>query len=177
MANTFAGVRLPEKRDVLGRVIPQSTGQRVAGLNFGPESHDPLNVEMDRLSFALPRPKMSLMGVKLNPVQYEKLLELRGQVVKDPKTGLTMQGALQQMVSSPMYQQLPKLAKIEMWRRTISPYDTLAGATMVQQDHELARQVIQENTFNKMIVRGYSQQQINQQTSDFFKQLGLQPQQ
>jgi hypothetical protein len=175
MSQTFAGTRLPQKRDFLGRVIHESTGQKVAGLNFGPESADPLNQELDRLSFNANTPPMSYMGVKLNPVQYERLLELRGQVVKDPKSGLTMEQSLRQLIASPVYGQLPKLAKIEQFRRIMEPYGRLAGAQLMREDKDLMRQALSENVYNKMVIRGYSQQQIDEQTQEFARQLGLSP--
>jgi hypothetical protein len=177
LKQSFGSAKLPIKRDpLLGRPVPIESGQRLFGLKAGPGASDvdsPLLAELERLSFDIGKPSHSLYGVRLNSAQYSRFLELRGQVVTDPRTGMTLEGALKAVIGLPEYKALPRAGKVQAIRDVMNGYSQQASIRLIQEDHELARQIGTKQVFDQGLLTGASQGEIDRQTEELFKQLGL----
>jgi hypothetical protein len=176
LRNSFGAPKLPIKRDALGDPVPVESGDRLIGLKAGPgpsDIDDPLHAEMERLSFDLGRPTRSFHGVRLNSAQFSRYLELRGQVVRKPSTGMTMKEALDALIKLPEYQALPRAGKVQAIRDEMSGYSDLAGMELVREDHDLARRVAANQVWDQGLLQGLSDGTVDQQTQELFQQLGL----
>lgn len=116
---------LPVRRDWLGRERTFDLSERIPGspVAVSRRSDDPLDLELSRLAFDFRMPRRRLEGVELTAQQYSRLLELQGQLVRDPATGLNMEDALRQLVTSAEYQDLlTDEAKLSRVKKLASRY-------------------------------------------------------
>lgn len=177
MRQSIGAPRLPVKRDgILGRPVPVESGDRLFGIKSGPgasDIDDPVGAEMERLSFDIGKPSRSFHGVRLTSAQYNRFLELRGQVVTKASTGLTLEGALGALIKLPEYQALPRAGKVQAIRDETRGYTEAASSKLVQEDPELARKVARNQVWDKALLEGTSQADADSQTAELFKALGL----
>ncbi|SKB49815.1 hypothetical protein [Sphingopyxis flava] len=167
---------LPIKRDFLGRPIKQTETERLIGLKGGIqawEGDDPLNAEMAKLSLSTAKPAWTQDGVTLNPTQYSRFLEIRGQETVDPATGLTMQQALEQLIQIDGYDELPRAAKIEAWREVIHGYTALAKGQMVDEFPELGREWLKTHIWAEAAKQGWQPEQRDRELAKLKAALGL----
>lgn len=169
--------RLPVKRDpILGRPVPVESGERLVGMKVGPgasDLDDPLLAELDRLSFDMPAAKRTQEGVKLNSAEFSRWLELRGQVVRNEDTGLTLEETLSELIKLPEYQQLPRAARIEAMRTEMQGFSKLATAALVEENPEFAVKVLRQEVTDEQRLLGGTRADIDKQTEEFGRQLGL----
>jgi hypothetical protein len=177
LKQSFGSATLPVKRDgLLGRPVPVESGDRLFGFKAGPgpsDVDDPLFSELERLSFDIGKPSRSFHGVKLNSSQYNRLLELRGQVVTKDSTGLTLEGALRELIKLPEYKALPRAGKVQAIRDEMRGYTEKASSQLVAEDHDLARHVAANQVWDKALLEGTDNGEVDRQTQELFQQLGL----
>jgi hypothetical protein len=177
-ASAGAGT-LPEKRDtLLGRPMPLESGERLFGAKVGPgadDSDQPLLAELERLSFDIPSAGRTQQGVRLNSVQFNRWLELRGQTVRNPRTGLTLEGGLSALIEMPEYQELPRVGKVQAIRDVMNGYSQQATEALFDEDKDFATKALRRQVYDKMRLTGTPQPEIDEQTRKFAEQLGLTP--
>ncbi|WP_109798676.1 hypothetical protein [Novosphingobium meiothermophilum] len=149
---------LPLKRDLVGRPIPQSGLQRLAGIKGdvlpNPEE-DPLAAEMESLSMRKPTAGRTQKGVKLTAQQFSRFLEIRGREVRDPSTGKTMEEALNELVRLPEYQALPKAARIREIQNVVDGYTGLAVEAFTDEDKSFALARLRVEVFDVGELQGW----------------------
>lgn len=149
---------LPPKRDgLLGRPMTLSGPGRLLGIKGGPgadETEDPLLVELERLSFDLPRPRRSQMGVRLSAPQFSRWLELKGQIVRNEETGLTLEETLTELIQLPEYQNANRNMRVEMIRLEVEGFSRLATDSLIQEDDAFAFAALREEVFQAQSLQG-----------------------
>ena len=149
---------LPPKRDgLLGRPMTLSGPGRLLGIKGGPgadEADDPLLVELERLSFDLPRPRRSQMGVRLSAPQFSRWLELKGQIVRNEETGLTLEETLTELIQLPEYQNANRNMRVEMIRVEMEGFSRLATDSLIQEDDAFAFAALREEVFQAQSLQG-----------------------
>ena len=168
--------QLPIKRDFLGRPLRLTEQERITGLKGGIqpwEGDDPLNAEMAKLSLTTAKPAWTQDGVTLTPTQYSRLLEIRGQEVVDPATGMTMQQALDTLIQMEGYDELPRPAKVEAWREVISGYTALAKGPMVDEFPELGREWLKTKVWGDAAREGWQPDRRDRELQKLKADLGL----
>jgi hypothetical protein len=177
LKQSFGSATLPVKRDgLLGRPVPVESGDRLFGLKAGPgpsDASDPLLAELERLSFDIGKPSRSFHGVKLTSAQYNRFLELRGQVVQSPSTGLNLESGLREMIKLPEYQVLPRPGRIQAMRDMIEQYRKPAEIQLLQENPDLGRHVAANQAWDKAVLTSTDSGEADRQTQELFKQLGL----
>ncbi len=172
---------LPERRDpLLGRPVPLDGLDRLVGIRGGPgvnPSEDPLAAEIERLSFKLPGSRRTIEGVQLTAKQYSRYLELKGQVVKNPRTGLTLEQTLEKLIELPEYQRLPDAGRVDAVRREMEGYSRLATDQLIREDKDFARAALRQEVFDKGKLQGFSPGQSTAEYTRLGQQLGLIPSQ
>lgn len=176
MAASMGASRLPVKRDqLLGRPLPVGQWDRLIGIQAGSQPNDKLRKEMEALSFDLPTVPRTVEGVRLNATQYSRLLELRGQVVEHPETGMKMEDTLRQLIAAPAYQQMNRAARVDIIRAAMDGYSKAATDQLLREDHKFAHDVLQQETWKALELKGASRDQKVAETARLAQQLGLQP--
>jgi hypothetical protein len=182
--NTLGAPTLPVKRDpILGEPIELLPLDRLLGYKAGPQSDDPLRQELERLSFDLPQPSRTIRrvagdnAVKLDGEQFQRWLQLRGNVTQNPRTGATLEQTLRNVINLPQYQRLNRTARVDVIRRAMEGYGMLATEHLAHEDKGFAYKLLRANTWNRMELQGATNQQKDAETQRLARQLGLQPQQ
>lgn len=179
LKSTLGADQLPIRRDFLGREVHMSGMGRIAGIRGDVmpfDGDDPVMAEMERLSFREPAGARRQKGVKLNASQFSRFLQLRGQEVRDPHTGLTMEEALNQLVQMPEFQSLPKAAKVAEIRKTTRGYSDLAAEALTTEDQSYAYARLRAEVFELSAMEGWEPERRDTELTRFAEQLGLQPQ-
>lgn len=171
---------LPQRRDpLLGRPVPLDGLDRLIGLRGGPsasEADDPLQAELERLSFSVPGSQRSIEGVKLTAAQYSRFLELKGQVSVNPKTGLTLDQTLEALIGLPAYRELPDRGRIEAIRDEMKDFTRLASMLLLREDRGLAYKVLRQETYDRLnVLPGFTPKAADAETARLAKELGLAP--
>lgn len=177
---SLGGGTLPERRDpLLGRPVPLDGLTRIIGVRGGPGADavdDPVGAEMERLSFQVPASKKKLEGVSLTAQQFSRFLELKGQVMKKPETGLTLEQSLAALIRNPDYQQLNDRQRVMAVREEMKGYARLATDQLLKEDKDFAYKALQQEVFDDVLNKqGGTSADANQQLQQFAKQLGLGP--
>lgn len=177
LRSTIGADALPVKRDTLGRPVQSSGMNRLAGMRadvMPADAEDPVMAEFERLSMREPASQRRQKGVKLNATQFSRFLELRGQVVRDPTTGLTMEEALNTLVQMPDYKALPKAARIAEIRKVTRGYNTLAAEALTNEDKSYALARLRVELFEQAALQGWDPDRRDTELTRFAQQLGLQ---
>lgn len=177
LRSTLGADGLPVKRDTLGRPVQASGMNRLAGLRgdvMPADAEDPVMAEFERLSMREPGSARRQKGVKLNASQFSRFLELRGQVVRDPTTGLTMEEALNTLVQLPDYKALPKAARIAEVRKVTRGYNSLAAEALTNEDQSYAMARLRVELFEQAALEGWDPAKRDTELTRFAQQLGLQ---
>lgn len=170
---------LPTKRDyLLGRPQPVEGLNRLVGVRIAPGDrgdNDPLRDELEDLSFDLPSAKRTIEGVRLNAAQFSRYLELKGQIVRKPETGLTLEETLQMLIGLPEYKQLNRAGRVQAMREELDGFSRLATIQLIREDKKFARDVLEKETWDALEIRGASREQKIAETQKLAEQLGLTP--
>lgn len=168
--------KLPPKRDIVGRPS-EGYDMAAAGLRggFRPDPNtDPLGAELEALSFRRPSADRKQKGVPLTTAQFSRFLELRGQVVRDPRTGLTMEEALNTLVRMPEYQALPsKAARIKEIQKVMDGYTPLAVEALTSEDKKYALARLRVEVYDQGELQGWDRPQKDAALQQFAKELGI----
>lgn len=97
-------------------------------------SHDPVNLEMDRLGYAPAAPEKKIRGVQLAPEQYDEYQMLSGRLAKSQLDGL---------VNSEGWQAIPDFAQKELYERTVRDARQTAAGLMQMRHPDLIHQGVQ----------------------------------
>ena len=164
---------LPVQRDqLLGRPVERSLGAQISGVNAGPGSDDPLIHELARLSFNIQPLSSKLKGVQLNSTQFNRLLELRGQVVTAGGSG-TMEDTLRQVVADPQYARATDQQKLEVIHRVMEPYTAAAKQALQQEDPELAFGVFRQAYRDQYARQGLSRDDADREAEQQARFFGM----
>jgi hypothetical protein len=173
---TLGSNSLPVKRDALGRPIEPTTGQRLGGFPLDVQSGDKLDEVLESLSFDIGRPSRTVAGVTLNTTQYSRFLELRGQVVKDPGSGQTMDAALRDLIALPGFQRAPDALKVQALRETMRGYTRLATDALLREDKGFAFKALKSETYDRLELEGRTTRtEKDAETLRLAQELGLTP--
>jgi hypothetical protein len=168
---------LPVKRDyLLGRPTPVETGERLIGVKSGPGASpidEPLLAELERLSFDIPAAKRTVLGVKLTSPQFNRWLELKGQLVRKDSTGFTLEESLNQLIQLPEYQALPRAGKVQAIRDEMDGYSKLATQELLREDHDFANKAVRAQTFDALTLQGASRGEMDAESLKFARELGI----
>ena len=180
MKSSIGGVTLPVRRDaLLGRPVPLDGLTRIIGVKGGPgadASEDPLGAEVERLSFQIPAAPKKLNGVRLTSEQFSRYLELKGQVVKDPETGMTLEGTLDALVAAPGYKQLTDRQKVTAMRESMDGFARLAKNQLLQEDKGFAYASLRKEIYDQVLNKdGGTRADADGKLGTLAQQLGLQP--
>ncbi|MDF7775801.1 hypothetical protein P1X14_11135 [Sphingomonas sp. AOB5] len=179
LKGSFGADTLPLRRDgLLGRPIPLDGLDRLIGLRGGVatnEADDPLAYELERLSFKLPSALRTIEGVKLNASQFSRYLELKGQIVVDPRTGLTLEEALERLIRLPEYRQMTDPGRIAAIRNEMEGYSRLAVDQLVREDTDFAYEMLREETRTQAGLEGWDSEERDARTRKLALELGLLP--
>ncbi|MGS1015427.1 hypothetical protein [Allosphingosinicella humi] len=158
LKNSLGADVLPIKRDhLLGRPVPVRGLDRLIGVRVAPgtdKRDDPLLAELENLSFDFPAAKRTIEGVRLNAAQFSRWLELKGQVVRNEDTGLTLEETLRVLVSLPEYQSRTRAGRVDAIRKEMEGFGRLASKQLIREDEELAYRVLRMETFSKLELMG-----------------------
>lgn len=128
----FLSKTLPARRDFMGRleVIPE--GQRGAFEAFprSKKTADPLGLELSRLAvalggaekFALEKPNRKFNDKDIDFREYNRLLEVQGQLVIHPATRANMEDTLRAQVTDPGYAAMTDPQKAAILKKTVSVF-------------------------------------------------------
>ncbi|MCR5870674.1 hypothetical protein LRS12_08130 [Sphingomonas sp. J344] len=179
MKASLGASTLPVRRDpLLGRPVPLEGLDRLVGLRAGVGSNedaDPLAAELERLSFKVPGSRRTVEGVKLTAAQYSRLLELKGQVVRNARTGLTLEETLQTLIELPEYAEMADAARVEAIRKEMEGFSRLATDALLQEDKGFAYKALRQEVFEAGELRGATREQNESEAQRLAQQLGLQP--
>jgi hypothetical protein len=176
--SSFGSDKLPVKRDtIVGRPVPIEGLDRLIGVRDAPAAgnDDPLLKEMEHLSFDLPSPRRTVAGVKLSGSQFSRYLELRGQVLKKPDTGLTLEQTLTKLIELPQYQQMGRRQRIAAIRQEMNGFSQMATSALLREDHDFAYRALRKETFDRVLLQGGDRQAADAETRRFAARLGLNP--
>jgi hypothetical protein len=169
---------LPLKRDtIVGRPVPVEGLDRIIGVRAAPAAgdDDPLLKELEALSFDLPSPRRTVLGVKLSGAQFSRYLELRGQVLTKPDTGLTLEQTLTKLIELPEYQGMTRRQKIEAIRAEMDGFSQMAADVLLKEDRDFAYRALRKETYDRVLVQGGDRLAADAETRRFAAQLGLTP--
>lgn len=167
---------LPPKRDIVGREVTAEGMTRIAGIRgsiMPDRTTDPLGAELESLSFSKPPTDRTQKGVPLNATQYSRFLQIRGQEVRDPRTGLTMAEALNTLVRLPEYQALPKAARIQEIEKAMRGYNGLAVDKLTDEDHSYALARLRVEVFDAAALQGWDAGTRQAKLAEFADKLGI----
>jgi hypothetical protein len=175
LKSSWGASTLPVKRDtLLGRPVDMTTGERMIGVKAGPETVDPLERELDTLSFDIPAPKTKLKGVSLNSTQISRWLELRGQVTKD-STGMTLDEKLNDLIKQPGYLALGHNGRVDAVKSAMSGYNQLATNQLLREDKKFAYAVLRAETWDEYKSQDKSRAEADAATLKLAQELGITP--
>ena len=179
MKASIGSPTLPLRRDALmGRPIPMEGFNRIIGIRGGPtasEVDDPLAAEMERLSFKVPGSRRTVEGVKLTAAQYSRLLELKGQIVRNPSTGLTLEETLETLIGLPEYASMADAARVQAIRDEMAGFSRLAVDQLLREDKGFAYKVLRQEVFDTNALRGGNRNDAESEVQRLARELGLQP--
>ena len=167
---------LPQKRDhLLGRPVEMIDGDRLLGVRAGPNEArgDPLMEELEQLSFEFPAAKRSIEGVRMEAGQFNRWLELKGQVVRKEETGLTLEETLRSLIDLPEYQQLNRAGRVDAIRKEMEGFARLATEQLLQEDKKLFYRVLRKTTHDQLELQGASLDQKVAETRRLADELGI----
>lgn len=171
IASSIGASALPVRRDrILGRPVDLLDGQVAVGAKVGPQTEDPLARELEQLAFSGPTARRTQRDVKLNATQFSRYLELRGQVVRDPQTGLTLEESLTELIALPQYQGLTRDARIDEIRKAMDGYGELATDALLQEDQSFLTAALREEVWKMSNLQGWTSEQRD---AEFGRQLGF----
>lgn len=177
--STLGADSLPVKRDpILGRPVRVDEMDRLIGLRAGPrvsDEEDPVVAELERLSFNVGGVPRNIKGVRLTATQYSRLLELRGQVVRNEDTGLTLEETLTVLIGLPEYHSLSREGRITAMRDEMRGFTRLAKEQLVREDRALASRVLRAEVFDELRRAGVPPEQQRSEYQKLARELGLQP--
>lgn len=168
---------LPTKRDYLiGRPMPVEGLNRIVGVRVAPQAgdDDPLLKELEDLSFDLPGAKRTVEGVHLNASQFSRWLELKGQVVISPDTGMNLEDTLTALIKLPEYQEMNRSARVQAMRDEMEGFSRMATDQLIREDKQFAHDVLQKETWDVLELRGASKATKDATTAKLARDLGLQ---
>lgn len=119
---------LPAKRDFLGRpvVVPEGRRGSLQAFSVSKPTDDALEQEIARLgetmSLRIRLPARTFNGEPVTSDEYSRLLEVQGQLLRNPHTGENMEEALRRLVASPEYQEGPDLMREDRVKLVIALY-------------------------------------------------------
>lgn len=174
---TIGGDRLPVKRNVIGRPVEnQAMGQIGLRGAFVPDAEtDPVMTELEALSFPVPEAARVQKGVRLNATQFSRFLELRGQVVRHPTTGLTMEESLRTIIAMPEYQAMSKSQRVLELQGAMNGFTHEAAEALTKEDQSFAYARLRDEVFVLSNKQGWDAQQREAALADFAQQLGIKP--
>lgn len=173
LKSSWGASTLPVKRDgILGRPVEMTFGERTHGMKAGPQSSEKLIREMDALSFDAPLPARKLKGVRLDSTQFSRMLELRGQIVRD-KTGMTLEEKLQAIVHDPDWDKLGRNQKVEVLRQSMNGYQKLASDQLIREDSKLAYAVLRAETWDQFRSHDKTRDESDAATRKMAMELGI----
>ncbi|RVT93422.1 hypothetical protein [Sphingomonas crocodyli] len=173
LKSSWGSSSLPIKRDaILGRPVTQSVGERLIGVKAGPEGIDPLERELETLSFDLPPVRTKLKGVRLSSSQISRWLELRGQEVRD-RSGMTLEEKLTALIAHPGYQALGHNGKVEEIKSAMEGYAALATQQLLREDKKFAYSVLKEEVWEDFKSQDRSRDEADAQTLKLAQELGI----
>lgn len=156
LAASIGADTLPVRRDrILGRPADILDGQRLIGVKAGPQEGDPLVRELEALAFVGPAANRTQRGVRLNATQFSRWLELRGQVVRNPQTGLTLEETLNELIQLPEYQELPPAARIQAIRDNMDGFSELATNSLLDEDDAFFRAALRKEIWKMSNLEGW----------------------
>jgi hypothetical protein len=177
LKNSLGADVLPIKRDhLLGRPVPVRGLDRLIGVRVAPGSDkrdDPLLAELENLSFDFPAAKRTIEGVRLNATQFSRWLELKGQVVRNEDTGLTLEETLRVLVGLPEYQELTRAGRVDAIRKEMEGFGRLASQQLIREDDKLAYRVLRKETHSKLELLGVPREGKVEETRRLAAELGL----
>jgi len=133
---------LPERRDWLGLPIVRKDkdGGLLEGLvqplRVSERVSDIVRLEVSALSQTDPelrmaqRPQARFNGQKIEPREHSRVLEIQGQVYRNPVTGENMHEALATLIQSQPYSQMSDVQRAQVLKDTVSKYRRLATAAI-----------------------------------------------
>ena len=137
----FLSETLPARRDFMGRleVIPEGQRGPLEAFPRSKKTTDPLGLELSRLAvamggeetkFDLTKPPRKFNGKDIDFREYNRLLEVQGQLVLHPVTQMNMEDTLRAQVTDPQYAALPDPAKAEVLRKTVRVFREIGTAAV-----------------------------------------------
>jgi hypothetical protein len=103
---------LPARRDTFGRPIVRPAGSAglLAAFPLSRLTDDPLDLEESRLAkvipdFTLKDPGRNFNGQPTTPKEYNRILEIQGQLYRERRTGMNMEEAATNLIASDRYLQ------------------------------------------------------------------------
>jgi len=128
---------LPARRDAFGRPLVRKPGERGIAQAFATSklSDDPLDLEESRLGtvipdFTLKPASRSFNGRPITPEEYSRVLEVQGQLFRNPRTGLNMEEAALSLIASPRYAQMGDLQRAHELKALVTQYREAANAAI-----------------------------------------------
>ena len=166
--------KIPPRLDTLfGRPIQMPLGERLIGWKGGPSLATKVDKELARLDFELRPPRRTLMQVKLNQVQYNRYLELRGHEIR--RGGLTLEERITQMIEDDRWETIPDARKVELIKKTITPYSGAARLALLRENDNFkykAAKAENRETFHR---QGRTTEEADADTLRWAQEIGLQP--
>jgi hypothetical protein len=128
----FLSETLPARRDFMGRleVIPEGQRGPFEAFPRSKKTADPLGLELSRLAvamggdekFGLEKPNRKFNGKDIDFREYNRLLEVQGQLVIHPATRANMEDTLRAQVTDPQYAAMPDPQKAAVLKKTVSVF-------------------------------------------------------
>lgn len=172
---SIGGPMLAPRRNILGDEVELNPTGQVGGPRVAEMSDDPVLSEFERLGFRRSGVDRKQLGASLNSNQYSRFLQLRGQEVEDPDTGLTMRESLEALVGSPEYAEATDRQRVDAIRETMTGYSRLAAEALTQEDDDYAMAVLRHEVFEYADVNGIAPVEREKLFMDEARRLGLVP--
>lgn len=149
---------VPDKRDLFGRTIDRSKAPRFASS----QPMDDLQAEMQNIVRVTGRgfrmPDRKFLGRDITSREYERLVQVQGQLYRDPITGLNMEQAVALHMASDDYEAMNWDQKGEGVRAIISDYRSAANLEVRDPDSPL---------YMRGMVRRVGGERLNQDRQNF----------
>ena len=140
---------LPPRRNLWGKPI-------VLGGGLGPDIMSPIYTSEEKIEpvdqvildneIHVSMPGHTIYGVPLTPEEYSRFVELAGNELKDPSTGMGCLETLNKMVKTPEFKAMsdgPDGMKAKTIQQTIEAFREMARARMLEEFPELKRLVLE----------------------------------
>lgn len=135
---------LPAKRDWLGRPVIRKEGERglLQAWKTSRITDDPIEAEVARLGetvgFSLRLPPRRFQGQEVTREEFSRMLEVQGQLYRDPATGQNMEEAIRALIEDPEYDALAHDSqRARAIRHLVSSYRAYANAAMRDPESDL----------------------------------------